>query len=155
MAKDTFSDTANKVLMYGDPLVAEMTSDSGADIYPGCAVDQTAATTVGLGAVDSVISMGICSDEGRLAIDSAVAEGGIVNIYLWGSSAMVNGYLDAGGNGALTAGSKLISGDTTAGTMQIAGDLSAVDIRTCNGRLGEYITQDGTDNIVCKIILSI
>lgn len=154
MTTQTFSDGATKVLASGNPLVVELLSDSGADAQPGFHVEHTAEFTCGLAGASSVIGIGICSDIGHLAIDSAIAENGVCRIYLWGSSAFVNGYLEQG-SGTATIGQRLVAGATTAGTMDLAGDLSAVDLRTQYGRAGEYLAQHASDEYVFKINLSV
>ena len=154
---DVLSNTHNKVLQDGTPLVIEFASDAGGDIQPGAAVEPgatTPETLVGLAATGCLVGVGVCSDIGRLAIDSVIAAGEVAHIYLFGSSAIVAAFLEFG-TAQTTVGLRMIAGGTTAGTFDIAGVLTAVDSRTTYGRSADFILQIANENKAFNFNLSI
>ena len=147
----------NKVLQDGNPLVIELASDTGGDIKPGlhAVPGSTPATMCGLAAAAAVDGIGIASDEGRLAIDSVIATGEVVRIYLWGSSALVAAFAELG-TAQGTIGLRLIAGTATPGSFDwMDSDHAAVDPRIGYGRNAEHYLQIADENHAILINLSI
>lgn len=147
MADEAISDEAGTILVAGDPVIKEMTADSGADIKPGYVVEETAENDAGACAAGTsgTKPCGVALEKFDSDIDTAFSEDDTIMVALCGSGCIVRSFMDKESDQTVYTGQLTISGNSTSGAWDLAGAMTNSDIRVIIGRVGRYDnTTDGT-----------